>query len=55
MSQSILVYTKLQDNNNYFPTKNSKLIYVFRYITRDIYSYLKPRFKDDCPTLFYIV
>ena len=52
MLQSILVYTKLQDNNNHFPSKDSKLMYVFRHMTRDTYSHLKPRFKDNCPTLF---
>ena len=41
-SWSILICTKLWDNNDYFPSEDSKLTYIYRHMTGDAQAHLEP-------------
>ena len=55
MSWSILIQAKLQNNNNYFFSENSKLIYVYSCTTGAVQAYLEPWFKYGVPNPFLTV
>jgi septal ring factor EnvC (AmiA/AmiB activator) len=54
-SWNILVQAKLQDNNNHFPSENSKLTYVYKRTTGAAQAYLEPQFEYGTPNPFCTV
>jgi hypothetical protein len=54
-SWSILVQAKLQDNDDHFPSENSKLTYVYGRTTGAAQAHLEPRFEYGAPNPFHTV
>jgi hypothetical protein len=54
-SWSILVQAKLQDNDDHFPSENSKLTYVYGRTTGAAQAHLEPRFEYGAPNPFLTV
>ena len=54
-SWSILVQAKLQDNDDHFPSENSKLTYVYGRTTGAAQGYLEPRFEYGAPNPYTTV
>jgi hypothetical protein len=54
-SWSILVQAKLQDNDDHFPSENSKLTYVYGRTTGAAQAHLEPRFEYGAPNPFLAV
>jgi hypothetical protein len=54
-SWSILVRAKLQDNDDHFPSENSKLTYVYGRTTGAAQAHLEPRFEYGAPNPFLTV
>src|SRR5438045_4209027 len=44
-SWNILIHAKLHDNNDHFPSENSKLTYVYGCTTGDAQAHLEPQFE----------
>jgi hypothetical protein len=54
-SWSILIRAKLQDNDDHFPSENSKLTYVYGRTTGAAQAHLEPRFEYGAPNPFLAV
>jgi hypothetical protein len=54
-SWSILVQAKLQDNDDHFPSENSKLTYVYGCTTGAAQAHLEPWFEYGAPNPFLTV
>ena len=54
-SWSILVQAKLQDNDDHFPSENSKLTYVYGRTTGAAQAHLEPWFEYGAPNPFLAV
>jgi hypothetical protein len=54
-SWDILIRAKLQDNDDYFPSENSKLTYVYGRTTGAAQAHLEPRFEYGAPNPFLTV
>jgi hypothetical protein len=54
-SWSILLRAKLRDNDDHFPSENSKLTYVYGRTTGAAQAYLEPRFEYGASNPFYTV
>jgi hypothetical protein len=54
-SWSILVQAKLRDNDDHFPSEDSKLTYVYGRTTGKAQAHLEPRFEYGAPNPFHTV
>ena len=54
-SWSILIHAKLWDNDDYFPSEESKLTYFYGCTTGDAQAHLEPQFEDGTPNPFCMV
>src|SRR5438045_9780678 len=54
-SWSILIHAKLRDNDDHYPSENSKLTYIYRHTTGDAQGHLEPWFEPGTPNTFRMV
>ena len=54
-SWNILICAKLHDNNDHFPSENSKLTYIYGHTTRDAQAHLEPQFEYGAHNPFQTV